>query len=103
MARNGAPRSLTPGQMDPVSGVLFWPAVLQDAGFEPQRAAVDELVAKWVKYGALDYSDQSQVRENINAMFDGLKSRISAIPPQDYVASRSFLQSLLYATTRTTL
>jgi hypothetical protein len=35
-------------------------------------------------------------------MFDELKGRIAAIPPQDYVASRSFLQSLLYATTRTT-
>ena len=76
---------------------------MQDASFQAQRSAVDEFTAKWVKYGALDYADQTQVRENIDAMFDGLKSQISSIPPQDYVACRTFLQSLLYATTRTTL
>ena len=102
-ARDGAPRGLSASQIDPVSGALYWPAVLQDANFQTQRSAVDEYAAKWVKYGALNYADQTQVRENIDAMFDGLKSQISSIPPQDYVACRTFLQSLLYATTRTTL
>ena len=103
MARDGAPRGLSTSQIDPVSGELYWPAALQDAGFQAQRGAVDEYTAKWVKYGALDYADQTQVRENIDGMFDGLKSQIRSIPPQDYVACRTFLQSLLYATTRTTL
>jgi hypothetical protein len=43
------------------------------------------------------------VRETVNTLFDGLKANIREIPPQDYVASRSFLQSLVYATTKTTL
>ena len=34
------------------------------------------------------------------AMFGVLKSQIDEIPPQEYVACRSFLQSVLYATTR---
>jgi hypothetical protein len=101
-ARAGAPRSLTTGQIDPVSGVLHWPAALQVASFEAQRSAVDEYTAKWVRYGGLDYDTQSQVRENIGTMLDVLKSQIASIPPQDYVACRKFLQSLLYATTRTT-
>jgi hypothetical protein len=33
-------------------------------------------------------------------MFDTLKSQISEISPPEYVACRSFLQSLLYTTTR---
>ena len=103
MARDGAPRGLSASQINSVSGELYWPAALQDAGFQAQRSAVDEYTAKWVKYGGLNYADQTQVRENIDAMFDGLKSQIRSIPPQDYVACRTFLQSLLYATTRTTL
>ncbi len=99
----GAPAGLSASQIDAVTGALYWPAALQDAIFQAQRSAVDEYTAKWVKYGVLDYADQTQVRENIDAMFDGLKSQISSIPPQDYVACRTFLQSLLYATTRTTL
>ncbi len=102
-ARAGAPRGLSASQIDAVTGALYWPAALQDAMFQAQRSTVDEYTTKWVKYGALDYADQTQVRENIDSMFDGLKSQISSIPPQDYVACRTFLQSLLYATTRTTL
>ena len=103
MARDGAPQGLSPSQIDPVTGVLYWPAALQDPSFQPQKSVVDEETAKWLKYGGLNYADQTQVRENIDTMFDGLKSQITSIPPQDYVACRKFLQSLLYATTRTTL
>ena len=102
-ARAGAPRALTTSQIDPVSGVLYWPAVLQHASFQAQRSAVEEYTVRWVKYGGLDYDDQSQVREKIDTMFEKVKSQITSIPPQDYVACRTFLQSLLYATTRTTL
>jgi hypothetical protein len=103
MARDGAPRALSASQMDPVSGVLYWPSALQDVALQAQRLLIDEFTAKWVKYGALDYAEQKQVRDNIDTMFDGLKSQIGSVPPQDYVACRTFLQSLLYATTRTTL
>ena len=102
-AHAGAPSPLNTTQIDPVTGELHWPSALQQSGFDAQRNVVGEFAVKWVKYGALDYTDQTQVRENIDAMFDSLKSQIRAIPPQDYVACRTFLQSLLYATTRTTL
>ncbi len=88
-------------QIDPVTGELHWPSALQQPMFDPQRAPVDEYAAKWVKYGSLDYADQTQMRQNVNGMFDTLKGQITVIPPQDYTQCRSFLQSLLYATTRT--
>ena len=62
---------------------------------------MDRYTAKWVQDHGLDYSDQKLVRENIVAMLDLLKSQITALSPQDYVNCRSFLQSVLYATTRT--
>ncbi len=102
-AHAGVPRDLNTSQIDPVTGELHWPAFLQDASFQAQRSVVDECTAKWVKYGALDYADQTQVRENIDSMNGSLKSQISSIPPQNYMACRNFLQSLLYATTRTFL
>ncbi len=89
-------------QIDPVTGQLHWPSALQLPVFNEQREPVDELAAKWVKYGTLDYSDQTTMRQNIDGMFDGLKGQITSIPAQDYVQCRTFLQSLLYATTRTT-
>ncbi len=50
-ARAGAPLALTTSQIDPVSGVLYWPAVLQHASFQAQRSAVEEYMVRWVKYG----------------------------------------------------
>jgi hypothetical protein len=101
-ARAGAPRQLNTNQIDPVTGKLYWPSALQQDIFNDQRAPVDDLASKWVKYGTLDYSDQTVMRQNIDGMFDTLKGQITVIPPQDYTQCRSFLQSLLYATTRTT-
>ena len=103
MAHDGAPRGLTTSQIDPATGALNWPAPLQDASFQAPRSVVNECTAKWAKYGVLDFNDQTQVRQNIDTMFDGLKSQIGNLPPQSYVGSRTFLQSLLYATTKTTL
>jgi hypothetical protein len=101
-ARAGAPNQLNTNQIDPVTGELHWPSALQQEIFNEQRGPVDECAAKWVKYGTLDYADQTTMRQSIDAMFDTLKGQIATVPPQDYVQCRSFLQSLLYATTRTT-
>jgi len=100
-ARAGLPRQLNTTQIDPVTGELHWPSALQLDMFNDQRGPVDECAAKWVKYGALDYADQTTMRQSIDGMFDMLKSQITVVPPQDYVQCRSFLQSLLYATTQT--
>ena len=60
-------------------------------------------MAKWKRYGELDGAEQRQLREKIVVMADALKAQIGEIPPQEYVACRSFLQSLLYATTRSVI
>jgi hypothetical protein len=99
-ARSGAPSPLNTNQIDPVTGQLHWPAFLTQDMFKDQRTPVDDCAAKWVKYGTLDYTDQTTMRQNIDAMFDALKDQISAMAPPDYVQCRRFLQSLLYATTR---
>ena len=103
IAHEGVPRALTPSQIDPVTGKLNWPGPLLDTSFDSQRGQLDEVTAKWVNYGGLDYSDKNLVRETVHSLFGGLKAKIRDIPPQDYVASRTFLQSLIYATTKTTL
>ena len=98
-----APRALTPSQVDPVSGKVNWPGALQDPLFADQRGVVDADIAKLVAQGGLDFAEKTRVRESIDTMFDALKDQIRNIPPQEYAASRSFLQSLVYAATRTTL
>jgi hypothetical protein len=100
-AKEGAPKPLSPSQMDPINGRINWPAALQEDSFASQRSEVEQLFAMRAKYGGLGYSDQMKVRQTIDAMFHELKAQIRQIPPPDYVASREFLQSLSYAATKT--
>jgi len=82
---------------------LDWPDVLQDSRYAAERREVDQLFAKRAGYGGLTYSDRTKVRDTIDSMSDQLKEQIRDIPPQDYVASRGFLQSLVYAASKTEL
>jgi hypothetical protein len=103
MARDGAPKPITTKEWDPVTGKVNWPTLLQQDSFTPQRTELEQILAKQANYGSLGYSDQMQARQTIESMFADLKSQIKTVPPQDWAASQSFLQSLIYATTKTVL
>ena len=92
--------ALTASQIDPLTGALYWPGPLRYSRYDTPRRAVDQYAAKWAQYGGLDFADREGMRKTINAMLDALKSEIGDMPPQEYLKSRSFLQSLLQATTR---
>ena len=71
--------------------------------FAPQRKVMDEMSAKLATYGRLSYPDQMKARATIESMFDTMKTQISSIPADDYIANKQFLRSLIYATTKTGL
>jgi hypothetical protein len=102
-AREGAPRPITEKELNPTSGQINWPAALMQDVFTPQRAELEQIMVKQAKYGGLSLSDQMQARKTIENMFDGLKGQIALIPPQDYTNSRSFLNSMIYATSKAQL
>lgn len=103
LARDGAPRPLSPGDLNSVSGEINWPPALQQESFAAHRAQLDQLSATMATHGTLAISDQMAARHTIETMFADLKSQITDIPPQEYVASRNFLQSLIYTTSRSQL
>lgn len=103
LARAGAPRPLSPSDVDTVTGRIHWPAALQQESFADQRAAMEQFTAQVAAHGSLSISDQMAARKTIETMFADLKAQITEIPSQQYVASRSFLNSLIHATANTAL
>ncbi len=103
LARDAAPRPLSPGDLNSVSGEINWPPALQQESFTAQRAQLDQLSATMAAHGTLGISDQMAARQTIETMFADLKSQIKDIPPQEYVASRNFLRSLIFTTSRSQL
>jgi hypothetical protein len=102
-AREGAPRPVTASEVNPTTGQINWPTALTQDVFTPQREQLEQIISKQTKYGGISFSDQMQARKSIETMFAGLKDQITAMPPQDYTASRSFLNSMIYATCKAQL
>jgi hypothetical protein len=103
IAHDGVPKPLASNQLNPVTGQLNWPGPLQHDAFKAHRAELDHLMAEQARYGSLSYADQSKVRQNVNTMFKALKAHIKEIPTMDYTSARSFLNSVLYAATKSQL
>jgi hypothetical protein len=103
IAREGAPRPVTNQQVNPVTGQINWPTALSQDVFTQDREQLEQIVAKQVKYGSLNFTDQMSARKTIEDMFAELKSQIASLPPQDYSTSRSFLNSMIYATCKSQL
>lgn len=59
IAKDGMPKPLSPGEVNQVTGQIYWPSALQLEGFAAQRAEVDGLSATRAKYGTLGYADRS--------------------------------------------
>jgi hypothetical protein len=103
IAREGAPRPITEQQANQLTGQINWPSALQEDIFAQDRKELEGLYTKKIKYGGLSISDQMQARKTIETMFTELRSQITVIPPQDYTTSRSFLNSMIYATSKSQL
>ncbi|OHB85183.1 MAG: hypothetical protein A2V98_20430 [Planctomycetes bacterium RBG_16_64_12] len=102
-AREAAPQPVSPSEVDPVSGAINWPNVLQQDSFAAQRTALEQLSAQKAAHGSLSISDEMAARKTIESMFAQLKSQVRDVPTQDYIASKHFLQSMIYALAHTGL
>lgn len=97
------PKPLGQNQLNPVTGQLTWPSFFAQPTFEEDRNAINELLAKSATYGGLGYPDQTKARETLDEMAGQLKDQIRNISPSDYMASRTFLNSVSFDLTKSEL
>ena len=96
IAQEGAPKPLSARQLDPVSGALIWPSLLQDNKFAEQRALLEKAFAWRASYGTLNAVQLEKVRENTDSALEQLKAMIRDVDTNDYLRARQFLTSLAY-------
>lgn len=94
IAQQGVPKTLDTSTLDPLTGKIAWPELLQTDPFASPRVELDRLFAKRASYGGLDFTEQGKARQAVETMSDSLKSRVAEVPPMTYTASKSFLNSL---------
>ncbi len=96
-AKEAAPNRLTSSQLDPVTGEIGWPAPLRAATYDATRDKVDQLFAqRETSGGAVGPAGYRKIKEAIDALRAQFTSKITDYPPQVYIESRKFLDSLEY-------
>ncbi|RCS44646.1 hypothetical protein DTL42_17135 [Bremerella cremea] len=103
MARAGIPKSLSANSYNPVTAKLAWPDLLQYPEFAKDRTEIETLLKKQASHGSLGGQDSQQFTSTIDDMLVILKRGIKKVPPQQFMQSYNFLNSLLYSTCKTEL
>src|SRR5581483_2748126 len=85
------PKKLTPSQLDPVSGQINWPKVLQDDAYATYRDQLQEMFKQRAEHQEVLYSE---VHRTTEAMQSELKKSIEELGPQDYEAGHRFIEAL---------
>jgi hypothetical protein len=93
LARDQAPEPLSATQLDPLTGIVAWPATLRAPHYEPFRRRLDRLFQD----RATGYVVYGEIQAAIQEFADQLKLEIDRIPANDYVAAKKFLDSLAWA------
>ncbi len=96
-AQIGAPKRVTPYDLDPVSGRIFWPVQLQNPKYDGYRKELDDLFRqREVTHGSVGYDVYTKIQNTTNAFLEELKKNIMEIPSGEYVKAKNFIESLAY-------
>lgn len=98
MAHETAPKPLSAGEMNEVTGKISWPQALQLDLFATDRQKLEAVVGNYSQMGNLNYQDQITARGLINDMAAKLKTQIRNMPSTDYTTCKEFLRSLMFTT-----
>jgi hypothetical protein len=95
-AKSELPKALGPDMLDPVTGRITWPEILQDKQYDDQRKEIEQLFELRAKTSHSTGTGQ-KIRATTGRMSDMLRRQIKDIPANDYIAARKFLDSLDFA------
>jgi hypothetical protein len=100
LAAEGKPKPLASYELDAVSGQIAWPIALTGDQYAASRAELEQLSTKRSHYGGLSAADQNRAGQTIDSMSQILGSSIKDTPPQQYLAAKNFLKSLMFNMTQ---
>jgi len=88
---------LTPAELDPVTGKISWPLVLQDKPFDAYRKQLDSAFARReTSLGAIGTQSYVELLKTIEEMQRALIKRIREYPSSEYIKAREYLKRLAY-------
>ena len=97
LAKDATPKSLTPDQLDPVTGRINWPELLLTSDFDECRQSLDSLYADRASAsGRINMDQYNQIRNLVQQAQGVLKKKINEVP-QVFTGANAFLKQLQHA------
>ena len=92
-----AVKRLTMARLDPVTGKLAWPPILEREKYAPQRQVLDELFVKRAMMPTgLIGDDYVRAVNACNSLLDDLKRDLPEYKPMDWIEAKNFVESVSY-------
>lgn len=95
IAAEQAPETLASSELDPLTGEISWPLVLQGDEYSDIRNKLEGLFILRAKNGDSQYV--FQIQEVANEALTQLKANIRNYPAPEYLKAKRFLESLAYS------
>lgn len=95
-AQAGKPKRLSTKELDPVTGVLLWPVLLQSNEFAKQREYVEKAFVQRAYDGSMKGEMYLDVQQIANDLIEQIKGWITKVPSDQYMGAKRFLQSVAY-------
>lgn len=90
------PRRPGPNRLNPVTGRIDWPVLLQDGTYVDGRRLMERVFAERAFLGGtLDAHRYETVVTAGKEMLNELKERIDEVRPQDYIVAKRFVEALI--------
>lgn len=103
-AKQREPKPLTTSELDPISGSIEWPQLLQAEVYAPYREELDKLFAERSAVGgSIGTTNFEQINNTANAMLKELKKHIRDYSPSTYMVARRFIEGLGFESHRATI
>ncbi len=77
------------------SGAVAWPTLFQGENHSAYRARVNQLLQQRARTERVSDDDHREITQMTDRILAQLKADIQNVPPQDYVAAKSFARGLL--------
>jgi hypothetical protein len=94
LAKAAAPRALDARELDPTTGSIAYPEVLQDPAYSSLRHDIDLFFATLARTGSAGFNERQDVRTAINLLHGELMRHIDQYDAGAYGHAVSFLESL---------
>jgi len=96
IAKQAAPKGLSPSEFDAVAGEINWPTLLRYDSLSQKRTTLEQIFHQRADTGSMNGEDYTKANDTINTLLADLRGAVRKVSPTQYTEAKQFLEGLAY-------